>query len=60
MVDVMENPFQNGHPQAVGWLISWKSHLEVDDLGVALFQETPKWCNSYGFWVMDSEPVLGI
>ena len=32
----------HGGSPIAGWLISWKIHLGMDDLGVPLFQETSK------------------
>jgi hypothetical protein len=31
------DPPKNGNTPIAGWFISWKFHLEMDDLGVPLF-----------------------
>ena len=33
----------NGGTPIAGWFVPWKIHLQMDDLGVSLFQETSIW-----------------
>ena len=56
----------NGGTPIAGWFVPWKIHLQMDDLGVSLFQETSIWpivsfnCGQFRIAKGSSEEIVAI
>ena len=62
----MANRGFNGGTPIAGWFVPWKIHLQMDDLGVPLFQETSIWpivsfnCGQFRIAKGSSEEIVAI